>query len=263
MLIDSHAHLGLYKGQKEQDLVIRRAFDRDNGGLSAIVTVGIDVPSSRQAVEFAQSHDNIYAVIGVHPHDAKKVTDETLSVIRGLAEGNEKVVGIGETGLDFYRNLSPEDLQRRAFSDFLYLSGALDLPVIIHDRDAHDDVLDTLKSHQRHFTPGIIHCFSGDWEYAKKCMDMGFYISVSGVVTYPKAHQLHDVVKRLPADRLIFETDSPFLSPVPYRGKRNEPAYVRYVALASAKLRGDDPEELMDVSAKNTMEVFKISDFQG
>jgi TatD DNase family protein len=258
MLIDSHAHLDLFKG--DRNAVIARAFAE---GLSAVVTVGIDLNSSRKTLEIARSHENIYAVLGVHPHDAKMVTKNTLDEIRRLA-ADPKAVAIGETGLDYYRTLSPQDVQVRVFRQFLDLAADLKLPIVIHDRDAHDQVLRILtEQHGKGgFTaaagPGVIHCISGDWAYAKTCLDMGFYISVPGVVTFPKAGTLHDVVKKLPADRILVETDCPFLTPEPFRGKRNEPAYVKYTAAACAKLRGEDAEAFMTAAAENTMRVFGI-----
>jgi TatD DNase family protein len=258
MLIDSHAHLDLFKGDRNE--VIARAF---SAGLSAIVTVGIDLVSSKKTLDIARSRDNIWAVIGVHPHDAKMVTKRTLDEIRGLA-ADPKVVAIGETGLDYYRTLSPKDVQVRAFRDFLDLAADTKLPVVIHDRDAHREVLEILIAHHKAggFTaasgPGVIHCISGDWQYAKTCLDMGFYISVPGVVTFPKAKTLHDVVKRLPADRVLVETDCPFLAPEPFRGKRNEPAYVKYTAAACAKLRGEVEGAFGAAAAGNTYKIFGI-----
>ncbi len=258
MLIDSHAHLDLFKG--DRDAVTERAFA---AGLSMIVTVGIDLPSSKRTVEIARRRENIRAVIGVHPHDVKKIDDGTLAEIKKLA-ADPKVVAIGETGLDFYRNLSPRDVQIKAFHEFLHLASELSLPVVIHDRDAHREVIDILTEHHKRggFTapsgPGVIHCFSGDWDYAKRCLDMGFYISIPGVVTFPKAKTLHEVVKRLPADRILVETDCPFLTPEPFRGKQNEPAYVKYTAVECARLRGEKSDEFMTAAAQNTMRVFGI-----
>jgi TatD DNase family protein len=258
MLIDSHAHLDLFKGDRNE--VIARAFAE---GLSAVVTVGIDLNSSRKTLEIARSHEKIYAVAGVHPHDAKMVTKNTMDEIRKLA-ADPKVVAIGETGLDYYRRLSPEDVQVRVFREFLDLAADIKLPIVIHDRDAHDQVLRILAEQHKKggFTaaagPGVIHCISGDWTYAKTCLDMGFYISVPGVVTFPRAATLVEVVKKLPADRVLVETDCPFLTPEPFRGKRNEPAYVKYTAAACAKLRGENEAAFMDQAAKNTMRVFGI-----
>jgi len=254
MLIDSHAHLDMYKTGSDRDGVIERARD---AGLSAIVTVGIDLDSSTESVKIAENHDDVYTVIGTHPHDAKEVDDAVLYGLRELSK-NKKVVGIGETGLDFYRNLSPQATQMKVFSDFLHLSGEVKLPVVIHDRDAHDAVLDYLKAYRQSYVPGIIHCFSGDWEYAKVCMDLGFYISIAGPVTFPKAKTLHEVVKKLPADRILVETDCPFLTPEPYRGKRNEPAYVVHTANAVAKLRGEEMETVGMQVSDNTRSVLNL-----
>jgi TatD DNase family protein len=255
MLIDSHAHLDLPQFNKDREKVIQRGFSE---GLSAIVTIGISLTSSRRAIEIAEDHQHIHAVIGVHPHDAKMVTRKTLDEVRNLSR-HEKVVGLGETGLDFYRNLSPRDRQIAAFHDFLDLSGELALPIVIHDRDASREVYEILKDREGSYVPGIIHCFSGDWEHARKCMALGFFISISGVVTFPKAKDLHDVVKKLPADRILVETDCPFLTPDPHRGKRNEPAFVQYTAMACARLRGEEYEVLAGEALKNTCSVFKIS----
>lgn len=268
MLIDSHAHLDMPQFNKDREAVIKRAFadvDKGGGGLTAIITIGIDLNSSKKAVEIsnqkiegnAERAGDIYAVVGVHPHDAKTVTKNTLDGIRELSN-NKKVVGIGETGLDLFRKLSPVDRQYKAFYDFLDLSGEVALPVVIHDREANAEVLKVLTDRRGSYTPGIIHCFSGDWEHAKKCLDLDFYISIPGVVTFPKAKTLHDVVKRLPSNKILFETDAPFLAPAPFRGKRNEPAYVRYTAMAAAEIRGDFPEKLMEAAALNTLKAFRI-----
>jgi len=259
MLIDSHAHLDMYKAGGERDGVIERARE---AGLSAVVTVGVDLKSSTESVRIAEANDDVFVVIGVHPHDAKKVDDQVLDGLRKLAK-HKKVVGVGETGLDFYRNLSPQATQMQVFSDFLHLSGELKLPVVIHDRDAHEAVLDYLTAYKDSYVPGIIHCFSGDWKYAKICMDLGFYISIAGPVTFPKSKTLHEVVKKLPADRILLETDSPFLAPVPYRGKRNEPAYVVHTAKAIAELRGEDVETVCAETAKNTRAVLGLDDITG
>ena len=254
MLIDSHAHLDMYTAGSERDGVIDRA---RKAGLEAVVTVGIDLDSSAESVRIAEAHDDVFTVIGVHPHDAKKVNDNILDGIKNLAKSN-KVVGIGETGLDFYRNLSPQATQMQVFSDFLHISGELNLPVVIHDRDAHEAVLDYLTAYKDSYTPGIIHCFSGDWEYAKVCMDLGFYISIAGPVTFPKAKGLHGVVKKLPADRILLETDCPFLAPAPYRGKRNEPAYIVHTAQAVAELRGEDVEKVHTDTTRNVRDILGL-----
>jgi len=258
MLIDSHCHLDLPEFNPDRKEVIRRAFD---GGLSALITIGIGLVSSKKAVEIAESRENpgpVYATVGVHPHDAKMVTQKVLDELKILSR-SERVVGLGETGLDFYRNLSPRDRQVKAFTEFLDLSGELKLPIIIHDRDAHAEVLDILVTRKGSYVPGVIHCFSGDWNYAKTCMNLGFSISIPGVVTFPKATKLHDVVRRLPSDGILFETDAPFLAPNPHRGRRNEPAYVKYVAKEVAKLRGEKEGELVEQVGKNTCDVFKIN----
>ena len=225
MLIDTHAHLQMDKYDNDRDEVITRAAET---GVEYIINASFDLPSSQQAVKLAEEYENLYAAVGVHPHDAKLLDDKTLEVLRDLA-GHPKVVAIGETGLDYYRDLSPRSVQKSAFEKQLRLAAEVDLPVIIHNRDAHKDTLDILREHAGRVS-GVMHCFSGDVAFADDCIQMGLYVSFAGPVTFPKSYQLRDVVAHVAWDKFLVETDCPYLAPQFRRGKRNEPSYVKAVA---------------------------------
>jgi len=241
-LVDSHCHLDARRFDADREAVIARATE---SGVTQIVNPGVDLQSSRSAVELAQQHECMYAAVGIHPHDAKALDEDALAELRRLA-ASPRTVAIGEIGLDYYRDLSPRDVQRRAFEAQLELAAELGLPVIVHDRDAHDDVLAILRDwHSSHNTvhsaldgrTGVVHSFSGDATLAERVLELGFFIGVSGPVTYQNAGQLRKVVRAVPLERLLIETDAPYLTPHPHRGRRNEPAYVRWVAEAVAETR--------------------------
>lgn len=269
MLIDTHAHLDFARFDADRPAVIERA---QAAGVVAIVNVGADLISSRRAVELAEQYESIYAAVGMHPHDAKKLNGATLAELRDLAQ-HPQVVAVGEIGLDFYRDLSPRDVQRRAFRAQLAWAAKLGKPVVIHDRDAHDEVMDILADwaaglknsplagvgHESAARMGVLHTFSGDLAMAERAMELGFYISISGPVTYKNARHLPGIVRALPLDRLLVETDCPFLAPHPYRGKRNEPAYVRLVAERIAALKGIPLHELAEATTANARRLFGLS----
>ncbi len=251
-LVDTHAHLDFPQFDEDRAAVIRRA---RKAGIIAIVNIGVDLPSSRAAIALAEQHDFVYAAVGVHPHDAKTVTSHTLDALRTLAQ-HSKVVAIGEIGLDYYRDLSPRSVQRRAFVAQLELASELGLPVVIHDRDAHDDVLTTLQSWSGQ---GVVHSYSAGPEQLEEMLALGFYVGISGPVTFPKAERLRAVAAQVPLERLVVETDCPYLTPVPYRGKRNEPAYVRYVAEQIALARQVAPQAIAQATTQNAQRLFGIS----
>jgi TatD DNase family protein len=257
MMIDSHAHLELPDFDSDREDVIARARE---AGVEAIVTIGTDLDDCLKAVEIARSYDAVYAAVGIHPHEVKKIDRQTYDRMRELAT-RPKVVAYGEIGLDFFKNRSPRDLQIRRFGEQLELAQDLNLPVIIHDREAHQKTIELLSS-WKGTRRGIIHCFSGDYAMARKCLDLGFYISIPGTVTFPKADTLHDVVRRVPAESLLVETDAPFLTPAPHRGKRNESAYVKYTAMRVAELKEMPFESLAEMTAHNACEIFRI-DLEG
>ena len=254
MLIDAHTHLDMKEFDPDRDEVIERA---RSAGLVAIVTVGVDPESCRAALKLAVEHDFIYCSLGMHPHDAAGWNEETREEL-GRLLNRPKVVAVGETGLDYFRNRSPRDVQRKAFIDHVRLAVEYKLPVVVHDRDAHDEVLEILKSEQAERAGGIIHCFSGDVEMARKCLDMGFYLSIPGIVTFPKAEILKDVVRFAPLDRLLVETDAPYLAPVPFRGKRNEPAYVAHTLAELARVKDLDRDEAAEATTRNARAVYSI-----
>ena len=251
-LIDSHAHLDDPQFEGDREVVIARARD---AGLVAILNAGIDPASSRASVGLAGTHDLVYAAVGVHPHDATSVTPAVLAELRTLAR-HPKVVAIGEIGLDYYRDLSPRAAQRQAFADQLALAEELSLPVVVHSRDAHDDVLVMLRGFSG---TGVIHSYSAGPERLDEVLAMGFYIGLSGPVTFPKAQRLRAVAAAVPLDRLLIETDCPYLTPLPYRGRRNEPAYVQYVARQVARARNVPEERVMQATTDNVYRLFGFS----
>ncbi len=252
MLIDSHAHLEMREFDSDREEVIKRAGE---AGVDFIITVGINLEFSLKAVNLAQKHENIYAAIGIHPHDVANADNSTYDALKELAH-RKKVVAYGEIGLDFFRNLSPQEKQLEAFGRQLELAQELNLPVIIHDREAHKQSIEIVKSSR--VRRGVFHCFSGDYEMAKKCTDLGFYISIPGVVTFDKSKTLQEVAQRLPLSNLLLETDCPYLAPVPHRGKRNEPSYVIHTAKKVAEIKKVSWEEVAEVTACNTMNLFGI-----
>lgn len=252
MLIDSHAHLEMMEFDDDRREVIERA---QSSGVDCLVTVGTSLDLSRKAVDLAAQYANIYATIGIHPHEVGTINDKTYDDLRELSR-QKKVVALGEIGLDYFRNLAPPALQRERFGEQLQLARELDLPVVIHDREAHEESLQMIKSSgvQR----GVYHCFSGDYALAKQCLDWGFYLSVPGVVTFAKSQTLREVVRRIPLSSLLVETDCPYLAPIPFRGKRNEPAYIVQTVKKVAEIKGLSWEEVAAVTAENTCNLFHI-----
>ncbi|RLC60971.1 MAG: hydrolase TatD [Chloroflexota bacterium] len=248
-LIDSHAHLNFPQFDADREAVIARA---RKAGLVAILNVGTDLASSRAAVKLAEKYDFLYAAVGVHPHDARTLTPTVLDELRRLAR-HPKVVAIGEIGLDYYRDLSPRPMQQWAFADQLALAAELGLPVVVHSREAHDDVLATLQGWDG---VGVLHSYSAGPERLEEVLELGFYIGISGPVTFPKANRLRAVAATVPLERLLVETDCPYLTPVPHRGRRNEPAYVQYVVEAVARARETSPKAVARATADNARRLF-------
>ncbi len=253
MLFDSHAHLDDEKFADDREAVITRA--KENG-VTHIINIGADMESSARSVALASQHESIYATVGVHPHEAEKVVAADYDQ---LAEWTklDKVVAIGEIGLDYYYDLSPRDLQKEVFIRQLDVARQMHMPIVIHDRDAHGDTMAILKREGKGLI-GVVHCFAGSMEMANELIKMGWYIGCDGPVTFKNAAKLPEIMTKIPLERLLIETDSPYLTPVPLRGKRNEPAYVRFVAEHIAALRGISGEELAKVTTKNVCELFRI-----
>jgi len=252
MLIDSHAHLEMKEFNPDREEVIERA---RQAGVSYIVTVGTNLAQSRKALSLARQHENIYATVGVHPHDVARADSKTFDDLCEIAR-DPKVVAYGEIGLDFFRNISPREKQIEMFNLQLELAVQLKLPVIIHDRDAHEQTLRMVKASG--VRRGVFHCFSGDYSMARQCIDLGFYISIPGVVTFDNAKTIQDVAQRVPLSSLLLETDAPYLTPAPHRGKRNEPSFIINTAKKVAQIKGLPWEEVADVTARNTMNLFGI-----
>ncbi|HBT96411.1 MAG TPA: hydrolase TatD [Desulfobulbaceae bacterium] len=256
MLIDSHCHLDMDDYADDLDAVLARA---KTAGVEKIITIGIDLASSRQALALARKYPMLKATVGIHPHDTSTASDTDWEGLLSLvADGGDAIVGWGEIGLDYAKNHSPQAIQRRQFAHQLELAARARLPVIIHDRDAHDDTLAILTASPARGHGGVLHCFSGDWSFAKKVLDLGLYISLSGVVTFKNAAALQEVAAKIPLDRLLLETDGPFLAPHPYRGKRNEPAWVVKTAEHIAQVRGIPVTELAAATRDNTSRLFSI-----
>jgi len=254
MLIDSHAHLEMPDFKRDLEQVIQRAKE---AGVGYIFTVGTEKKDWKRALEIADSHPSIYAILGVHPHNAKEIEDQTYPTLRELCR-NGKVRAYGEIGLDFLRNLSPRDIQLKRFREQIGLAKELGLPIVVHDREAHPETLEILKSEKAEECGGIIHCFSGDYVMAKICIDMGFYISVSGSITFKNAEGFREIVKRIPLESLLVETDAPFITPEPFRGKRNEPSYVRYTAQKVAEIKKISFEKVAEVTTENALKVYRL-----
>ncbi|MCD6296044.1 MAG: TatD family hydrolase [Deltaproteobacteria bacterium] len=254
MLIDSHAHLDMDDFDEDRDKVLERAAQ---GGITHIITMGIDRQSSIAAQKLAQKYDSVYSAVGYHPHSADGCETEDLDTLISMAS-EPGIVAWGEIGLDYYRGYSSPEAQQRIFSRQLEIADDLNLPVVIHDREAHDDVLETVKKMGKGKKKGVIHCFSGDIDLATAFLDLGYYISIPGTVTYKKAYQVKEVASTIPLETMLIETDAPFLAPVPKRGKRNEPAFVSFTAQEIARLRNIGFEEVAMRTSENATNLFGL-----
>jgi len=253
MLIDTHAHLQMKDYKSDLDRVLERAKE---AGVDYIINSSFDISSSKDAVKLAEKYDNLYASVGIHPHDAKTLNDESIKTLKELAK-HPKVVAIGEMGLDYYRDLSPRPLQKEAFKRQIELAHEVGLPIIIHNRDSHDDMLAILRQHMNGLG-GVMHCFSGDQDFADACLDLGLYISFAGPVTYPNAPALREIAENVLSDRFFVETDCPYLAPQFMRGKRNEPSYVKAIAQKIAEVRKTTLPEIGRISTENAKRLFEI-----
>lgn len=254
-LVDSHAHVQMRQFDADRAQVIAAAFA---AGVAQMVTPGTDVPTSKLAIALAEQYPGrIFAAVGTHPHDATTLTDAALAEQRELAR-SPHVVAIGEIGLDYYRNLSPRDTQRDAITRQFALARELDLPVILHNRDSHADMIELLRSEGQGLR-GVFHCFIGDQAMAHDALDLGFYLSFAGPVTYPKNTELAEVAAWAPLDRMLVETDSPYLTPTPFRGQRNEPRHVAQVARRIADLRGISLDQMAEATSRNAATLFRLA----
>lgn len=254
MLFDSHAHLDGERFDKDRDKVVERA---KASGISYIMNPGADFESSVKAVELASKYDMIYAAVGVHPHDTKDMDDIMLELIKGLAK-KPKVMAIGEIGLDFYYDNSPRDVQKEWFRKQIRLAKNVNLPIIIHDREANNEVMNILKEEKAFDNGVLMHCYSGSAQLARQYIKLGAYISIAGPLTFKNARKAVEVVKTIPIEYLMVETDSPYLTPEPYRGKRNESSYVKYVAEKIAQIKEISFEEVAEKTTENAKKYFGI-----
>ncbi len=264
-LIDSHCHVQSREFDSDREAVLQRARE---AGLEAMVVVGWDVASSALAVGMAQEQSDLHAVVGCHPHDAKSFDDAALGEIKRLAL-ESKVVAIGEIGLDFYRDLSPRETQASVFRSLLDLAANLEMPVVIHSRDADKDTFDILEQWAKSVSSGwasdrsvgVMHCYAGDLELAKRYIEIGFMISVPGIVTYHNAEKMVEVAKGIPLKAMLVETDCPYLTPKSRRGRRNEPAYVVETVAKIAELRGEPIDEIARATSENTRRLFGLEEW--
>lgn len=255
-LIDAHCHLDMDRFAADRDAVLARAHAV---GVSRLVTIGASgtMQANHDALALAARHANVFATVGVHPHAARSLSQEVIEEIGRLARA-PKVVGIGETGLDYYYDNSPRPLQQDAFRRLIALARALRLPLVVHVRDAYDEAAAILRAEKATEVGGVIHCFSADRPAARAFLDLGFDLSFSGIITFKNADELRAVASMVPADRFMVETDAPFLAPIPHRGKRNEPAYVLFTAATIAAVRQQSLEEIATLSRQNTERRFRL-----
>jgi len=252
MFIDSHAHYNAGAFDEDRDALLASL---PENGISAVVNIGDNLVASRDCLRMAEKYPFVYAVVGVHPESAGEVSSEALRTLEEMA-AHEKAVAIGEIGLDYYYDDVPRDVQRTAFRQQLLLAKRLNMPVVIHDREAHGDCLQILK--EEGVTKGVMHCFSGSVEFMREVVRLGMHVALGGVVTYKNARHTVDVAREVPLDRLLLETDCPYLSPVPNRGKRNSSLNLKYTAEKIAEIRGIDVGTLAALTTENTKRLFGI-----
>ncbi len=255
MLFDSHAHYDDERFNDDRDQVILEAH---KSGVSYILNASSSMESSVKSIQLAEKFDFVYASVGIHPHSAAHANDSMMTILAEMAS-NSKVVAIGETGLDYHYDFSPREVQKFWFAQHIYLARQLGLPLVIHDREAHNDVLGLVESEKAKDVGGVFHCYSGSVEMADRVLKNNFYISVGGVVTFKNARRLVEVVRHVPLDKLLIETDCPYMAPEPYRGRRNDSRYVRLVAEKIAEIKGLEFEEVAETTAENARRLFRIN----
>lgn len=257
MLIDSHCHLSeLSDEELQQTLTAAKEI-----GIDYLVAIGAGYgfEDNLKTLEITNKHLNIFCALAMHPHDAKEASAENVKTLHKLILENEKVRAVGEIGLDYHYMNSPKETQQQVLRQFVQIAHDVKKPVVIHDRDCETDCVDILREEKAEVVGGVVHCFTGNQALANKYLDLGFYVSFSGIITFKKANELRGVVKNVPLEKMFVETDSPFLAPVPYRGKKNQPAYVKHVAECVAEVKGISFEEVAKVTSENAREFFKIT----
>jgi TatD DNase family protein len=257
-MIDSHCHLDFEVFDGQRDRIVAEA---NQAGVHTIINIGVDVRSSERSVQLAERFDCVFATVGIHPHDARKADGRSMVALRALA-GHQKVVAVGEIGLDYYRDMSPRNVQQRIFREQLELACELNLPVVIHTRESLDESLTIVQDYAARLPGGVFHCFPGDIDDARRVFDIGFVISVGGVITFPNS-RMSRVAAAVPLDRILLETDSPYLTPVPFRGKTNSPSYIPYICRRLAELQGIDVLEVEKVTDRNCEKLFGLAETFG
>jgi len=260
-MIDSHTHIDFKEFNIDREKIIKRFFD---GGGEKIINVGCDLKSSERSCKLAAENENIFASAGIHPHDADTVDKNSLKKLEELVQ-HYKVIAVGEIGLDYFRNLSPQEKQIEAFRLQLELADNHDMPIIIHCRDAYNDLLDILKSYQTDNWRGVIHCFAASQKIAEEFLELGFYIGFTGIITYYKDKselgnepEIYKVIENMPLDKILIETDCPYLAPTPKRGERNEPLLVKHIAEKIAHIRNTSFEEIAKITSENAIRLFNL-----
>jgi TatD DNase family protein len=254
-LVDTHCHLDFPDFKDDLAEALKRA---ENSGVIRVIVPGTSISSSEKAVKLAGEYPQIFAAVGIHPHEADKAGESEISDLREAATGSDKIIAIGEIGLDYYRKFSKKENQKKLFSSCLGIAKDLDLPVILHNRSAGDDFLSILKKVEPSGMRGVVHCFSGDKKLLQEVLDLGMFVSFAGNITFEKAKELRNIVKSVPVERIMLETDSPYISPEPVRGKRNEPANVRYLLDVYAELYGLSSEDIARITTHNANYLFKL-----
>lgn len=254
MLIDTHVHLNTESFNEDREEVISRAMAE---GVSRMINIGFNRETIPSSLQLAEKYEFIYSSVGWHPQDAKHMQPSDLEWLEKLCDHPE-VVAIGEIGLDYYWDTSPKDVQHTVFREQIRLARRLNKPIIIHNREAHEDIVRLMKEERADEIGGVMHCFSGDWEMAKQCLDMNFYLSFGGPITFKNAKLPKDVLAKVPLDSLLLETDAPYLAPHPHRGKRNESSYIRLIAQAAADIKQLEFEEIAAITTKNAKSLFAI-----
>ncbi|WP_315169413.1 TatD family hydrolase [Metaclostridioides mangenotii] len=255
MLFDSHAHLNDERFDEDRDELIKSLREKN---VDLVVNPGADIETSKSAVELSNKYDFIYAAVGVHPHDVSELDDSAIETLREMATKNNKVVAIGEIGLDYYYDHSPREVQKEWFKKQILLANELKLPIIIHDRDAHADTFDIIKEYKSDEIGCVLHCYSGSVELAREYIKMGCYISIPGTVTFKNSRKVREVAREITLDKLFIETDSPYMAPEPHRGKRNDPSLVAFVADKIAQEKGISYEEVCEKTKENAKIFFGI-----
>lgn len=250
-IFDTHAHYDDEAFDEDREILLSSLNGR---GVSLVIDCGCDAASSKKAIELSEKYDFIYAAVGIHPHEAEEAGENDLDEIRRLLK-HKKAVAIGEIGLDYHYDFSPRELQKEYFEKQIVLAKELDMPIIVHDREAHEDTLELLRKYK---PKGVLHCFSGSVESAKEIISLGMYIGLGGAVTFKNARKPLEVAEFVPLDRLLLETDAPYMTPVPFRGKRNDSSLIPYTAIKIAEVKGLDPQTVVNAANENGKRLFGI-----